>query len=58
MVNEVISKRMVKKQQMPWTLRGAQFLLRIRTRVLNDEWEETFRIWHPGFRSHTPRVAA
>jgi hypothetical protein len=26
--------------------------------VLNGEWEETFRTWYPGFRSHTPRMAA
>jgi len=57
-VNQVVSKRMVKKQQMQWTKRGAHLLRQIRTRVLNDEWEETFRTWYPGFRSHTPRVAA
>jgi hypothetical protein len=42
-VNQVISKRMEKKQQMRWTQRGAHLLLQIRTRVLNDEWEDTFR---------------
>ena len=57
-VNQVISKRMVKTQQMQWTPRGAHLLLQIRTRVLNDEWEATFRTWYPGFRSHTPRMAA
>jgi hypothetical protein len=45
---------MVKKQQMQWTKRGAHLLLQIRTRVLNDEWEATFRTWYPSFRSHTP----
>jgi hypothetical protein len=58
MVNQVVSKRMVKKQQIHWTKRGAHLLLQIRPRVLNNEWEETFRIWYPGFWSHTPRVAA
>jgi len=57
-VNQLISKRMVKKQQMQWTKRGAHLLLQIRTRVLNDEWEATFRSWYPGCRSHTPHVAA
>ena len=57
-VNQVVSKRMVKKQQMQWTQRGAHLLLQIRTRVLNGEWEETFRTWYPGFRSHTQQVAA
>jgi len=42
-VNQVVSKRMVKKQQMQWTKRGAHLLLQIRTRVLNGEWEAAFR---------------
>ena len=42
-VNQVVSKRMVKKQQMQWSQRGAHLLLQIRTRVLNGEWEDTFR---------------
>jgi hypothetical protein len=57
-VNQVISKRMVKKPQMQWSKRGAHLLLQIRTRVLNGEWEETFRTWYPGFRAHTPPLAA
>jgi hypothetical protein len=57
-VNQVVSKRMVKKQQMRWSQRGAHLLLQIRTRVLNGEWEATFRTWYPGFRAHTPPVAA
>ncbi len=40
-VNQVIVKRMVKKQQMRWTERGAHLLLQIRTHVLNDEWGTT-----------------
>ena len=50
-VNYVVSKRMVKKQQMKWSQRGAHLLLQIRTRVLNGQWEETFRRWYPGFRT-------
>jgi hypothetical protein len=57
-VNQVVSKRMVKKQQMQWSKRGAHLLLQIRTRVLNGEWEETFRTWYPGFRAHAQPVAA
>jgi hypothetical protein len=41
-VNQVISKRMSKRQQMQWTQRGAHLLLQIRTRVLNQDWEHTF----------------
>ena len=36
-VNQVVSKRMVKKQQIQWSKRGAHLLLQIRTRVLNGE---------------------
>jgi hypothetical protein len=49
-INQVVSRRFVKKQQMAWTLRGAHLLLQTRTRVLNNELEETFRRWYPEFR--------
>jgi hypothetical protein len=48
-VNQVISKRMVKKQAMRWTPEGAHLLLQIRTRVLNDELAGDFRRWYPSF---------
>jgi hypothetical protein len=57
-VNQVVSKRMAKKQQMQWTQRGAHLLLQVRTRVLNGEWEEVFRGWYPGFRRPPQDVAA
>ena len=57
-VNQVISKRMVKKQQMQWSQRGAHLLLQIRTRVLNNDWEATFGQWYPGFRAHSVAAAA
>ena len=53
-VNQVVSKRMVKKQQMAWTERGAHLLLQTRTRVLNGELDETFRRWYPQFRPERP----
>ncbi len=53
-VNQVLSKRFVKKQSMQWTQRGAHLLLQTRTRVLNDDLEGTFREWYPHFRS--PKV--
>jgi hypothetical protein len=37
-VNQIVSRRFVRKQQMRWTERGSHDLLRIRTRVLNEEW--------------------
>lgn len=49
-INQVVSKRMVKKQQMQWTPRGAHLLLQVRTQVLNGDWEATFRTWYPQFR--------
>lgn len=52
-VNQVIAKRMVKKQQMRWTPRGAHLLLQVRTRVLNDQLASDFHRWHPGL-SHAP----
>jgi len=54
-VNQVVSKRMVKKQQMAWTERGAHLLLQTRTRVLNGELEATFRRWYPQFRPEPAR---
>jgi len=51
-VNQVISKRMVKKQQMRWSPRGAHLLLQIRTRVLNDTLADDYRRWYPDF-THT-----
>ncbi len=48
-VNQVVSKRMVKKQQMRWTPRGAHLLLQVRTRVLNDDLAADFQRWYPAF---------
>ena len=58
-VNQVVSKRMVKKQQMrinrlvasSWTKKGAHLLLQVRTQVLNDEWRGTFCRWYPAMKS-------
>ncbi|MGH3402078.1 MAG: ISKra4 family transposase, partial [Streptosporangiaceae bacterium] len=47
-VNQVIAKRMARKQQMRWTPRGAHLLLQVRTRVLNDQLASDFHRWHPG----------
>jgi hypothetical protein len=48
-VNQVVSKRMVKQQQMRWSPRGAHLLLQVRTRVLNDELADDFHRWYPAF---------
>lgn len=62
-VNEVISRRVVKKKQMRWSPRGAHLLLQLRTHVLNDELANDFDRWYPRLhpnpdtRSLTPRQA-
>lgn len=44
-INQMVSRRFVKLQQMHWTLRGAHLLLQTRTAVLNSELEGVFRGW-------------
>ena len=50
-INQVVSKRFVKKQQMQWTPRGAHLLLQTRTKVLNNDLEDVFRGWYPQFHA-------
>ena len=50
-VNWVVSKRMVKKQQMSWTKKGAHLLLQARTKTLNGELQDTFCHWYPSMVS-------
>lgn len=49
-VNEVITKRMVKKQQMQWSQTGAHYLLQTRTATLNGELPGLFEKWYPGLK--------
>jgi hypothetical protein len=49
-VNEIIAKRMNKKQQMRWNRTTVQPFLDVRTAVLNDTLENAFRRRYPGFR--------
>ncbi len=51
-VNQVISHRFVKKQQMRWTPEGAHALLQVRTAVLNGELSVYFNRWYPGFAAN------
>jgi hypothetical protein len=55
-INQVVSRRFVKKQRMQWSLKGAHLLLQTRTKVLNNELEDVFRRWYPRFREQ--RAAA
>ena len=52
-INQVVSRRFVKKQQMQWSLKGAHLLLQTRTKVLNNELEDVFRRWYPQFRQQS-----
>jgi hypothetical protein len=56
-VNQVISKRMVKKQQMRWSRRGAHNLLQIRTQVLDGEFRDAFARWYPEMQPVEQEVA-
>ncbi|OJX14396.1 MAG: hypothetical protein BGO77_02790 [Caedibacter sp. 37-49] len=49
-VNEVISKRMVKQQQMRWTKKGAHQLLQVRIKTLNEELRPAFETWYPNMK--------
>lgn len=44
-----MNKRMVKRQQMHRSQRGAHLLLQIRTHALNDDLAENFRRSYPAF---------
>ena len=50
-VNEIIAKRMNKKQQIRWNRATVQPFLDVRTAVLNDTLEDAFRHRYPDFRS-------
>jgi hypothetical protein len=46
-INQVVSRRFVKKQQMRWLPETAHLLLQVRTRTLNGSLRETFQRWWP-----------
>jgi hypothetical protein len=49
-VNEIVARRMNKKQQMRWNRPTVQSFLDVRTAVLNNTLEDAFRHRYPGFR--------
>ena len=53
-VNQIVSKRFAKKQQMQWTKKSAHLVLQMRTQVLGEHLEDTFRDWYPDFRRKPP----
>src|SRR6266446_7582201 len=46
-VNQVVSKRFCKKQQMQWSKHGAHLLLQTRVKTLNGELGSVFKQWYP-----------
>src|SRR6266571_3922112 len=46
-VNQVVSKRFCKKQQMQWSKQGAHLLLQTRVKTLNRELGSVFKQWYP-----------
>jgi hypothetical protein len=57
-VNELISRRMVKKQQMRWTKQGAHLLLQVRIKTLNNELKSCFNSWYPGSQNTNGEIMA
>jgi hypothetical protein len=49
-VNEMVAKRMNKKQQMRWNRATVQPVLDVRAAMLNETLEDAFRRRYPGFR--------
>jgi hypothetical protein len=55
-VNSLVARRMVKKQQMQWSTRGAHLLLQVRAAVLNGDLRERLR-YKPPKPAHRSRFA-
>jgi hypothetical protein len=46
-VNQVVSKRFCKRQQMQWSKHGAHLLMQTRVKTLNRELGTVFKRWYP-----------
>jgi hypothetical protein len=46
-VNQVVSKRFCKQQQMQWSKQGAHLLLQARVKTLDRDWASVFKRWYP-----------
>jgi len=57
-VNQVVSKRFVKRQQMAWRPRHAHNLLQLRTAVLNDQLRSYVERWYPSIAGEEARRLA
>lgn len=57
-VNQVISERFCKWQQMQWTKRGAHLLLQTRVKTLHPELGAVFQRWYPDLQLEEEPLAA
>ena len=57
-VNEILSKRMIKKQQMRWNRWTVQPFLDVRIAVLNKALCGSFRLRYPAFHTENDNHAA
>jgi hypothetical protein len=57
-INQVISRRFCKRQQMQWTKRGAHLLLQTRVKTLNQELRAVFQRWYPDLKLEEEPLAA
>ena len=57
-VNEVVSKRFCKKQQMQWSKPGAHVLLQTRVKTLNGELGAIFKCWYPDMDIEVEEIPA
>jgi hypothetical protein len=57
-VNQVVSKRFCKKQQMQWSKRGAHLLLQTLVKTLNGELGSMFKRWYPDMQVEERAEAA
>jgi hypothetical protein len=59
-VNQVVSKRFVKRQQLSWRPALAHGLLQVRTAVLNKQLRSRFDRWYPtlAVNDHVHHIAA
>ena len=52
-VNQLVSRRMGKQQQVYWTKRSAHLLLQVRTQVMNGHLRGTLQRWYPGIKAES-----
>jgi hypothetical protein len=57
-VNEVVSKRFCKKQQMQWSKPGAHLLLQTRVKTLDGELGVIFKRWYPDMDIEVEEIPA